>query len=144
MRAARTCLPSACAEPASERVHACMYGLDTATISVWWRHEDPYVGPMEWKASIAKRTRSLRFMGLLRQRAHCSDPALAQMQVRLGLRHAAVSASTVAVAGISLSPRCPSTKYCCLSNFGGVGVPRRKRWRTPESADGSRAAPGVR
>ena len=54
---------------------------DTATIAAWWRVEDPYVGTMEWKASIAKRTRSLRFMGLLRQRAHGSDPGLAQMQV---------------------------------------------------------------
>ena len=63
-------------------VYVCPFVADTATIAVWWRHEDPYVGTMEWKASIAKRTRSLRFMGLLRQRAHCSDPALAQMQVR--------------------------------------------------------------
>lgn len=57
---------------------------------------------MEWKASIAKRTRSLRFMGLLRQRAHCSDPALAQMQVREGLRDTPplFPAATVAVAGI--------------------------------------------
>ena len=85
---------------------------------------------MEWKASIAKRTRSLRFMGLLRQRAHCSDPALAQMQVREGLRDTPplFPAAAVAVAGIRNSlplpfrlSRCSPTKwiYC----FGGPFLP---------------------
>lgn len=71
-----------CRVLSSNRSTACVrVRADTATIAAWWRVEDPYVGTMEWKASIAKRTRSLRFMGLLRQRAHGSDPGLAQMQV---------------------------------------------------------------
>lgn len=83
-------------------------------------------------------------MGLLRQRAHCSDPALAQMQVREGLRDTPplFPAATVAVAGIRKASPLPPLSvlthqwiYC----FG-----RRKRWRTRESAGGSRAAPGVR
>ena len=48
-------------------------------VQVWWKVEDPYVGTIEWKASIMKRTRQQRFFGLQRQRA-LADPELAAMQ----------------------------------------------------------------
>ena len=58
---------------------------DQASIPVWWTVDDPYVGTMEWKASIAKRTRSHRFMGLIRQRAMGSDLKLAAQQARFSI-----------------------------------------------------------
>lgn len=51
----------------------------TASTSVWWQAEDAAGRPIEWKAPVSKRTRHMRFMGVLRQRSH-SDAVMAAQQ----------------------------------------------------------------
>eukprot|EP01052_Picozoa_sp_SAG31_P013729 SAG31_NODE_833_length_11657_cov_3.652535_7_plen_453_part_00 len=50
----------------------------TSSQAVWWRTTDSAGRPIEWKAPVAKRTRHVRFMGILRQRARGDAATMAQ------------------------------------------------------------------
>jgi hypothetical protein len=68
---------------------------------VWWRLDDPYVGVLEWKTRISKRTSTMRFQAVLRQRL-IKDKDNVGAKMRYAVRARGAAACSVAAAATEI------------------------------------------